>query len=185
MAVIPWVSLYTMSRSCVRATVMWRVAALSRVGGARRPRHGRGLGHCAQGPGIRGFRMTNDRCWVRSVLTSGLVLFGLFPVVAGTVPAQERTHVVGQVQDSSTRNPLPGVRVTVVGTAVGVMTDASGRYALHVPAGRDSLSFARIGYKRVVLAVAPVLNVAMRAQAVERSEEHTSELQSHVNLVCR
>src|SRR5213080_4135028 len=81
--------------------------------------------------------MTNDRCWVRSVLTSGLVLFGLFPVVPGTAPAQERTHVAGQVQDSSTRNPLPGVRVTVVGTAVGVMTDASGRYALDVPAGRD------------------------------------------------
>jgi len=120
--------------------------------------------------------MTNDRCWVRSVLTSGLVLFGLFPVVAGTALAQERTHVAGQVQDSSTRNPLPGVRVTVVGTAVGVMTDASGRYALDVPAGRDSLSFARIGYKRVVLAVAPVLNVAMRAQAVELQEVVTTAL---------
>src|SRR6184192_4465700 len=120
--------------------------------------------------------MTSDRCWVRSVLTSGLVLFGLFPVVAGTAPAQERTHVAGQVQDSSTRNPLPGVRVTVVGTAVGVMTDANGRYALDVPAGRDSLSFARIGYKRVVLAVAPVLNVAMRAQAVELQEVVTTAL---------
>src|SRR5213083_369582 len=120
--------------------------------------------------------MTSDRCWVRSVLTSGLVLFGLFPVVAGTALAQERTHVAGQVQDSSTRNPLPGVRVTVVGTAVGVMTDASGRYALDVPAGRDSLSFARIGYRRVVLAVAPVLNVAMRAQAVELQEVVTTAL---------
>src|SRR5207302_8964172 len=120
--------------------------------------------------------MTSVRCWVRSVLTSGLVLFGLFPVVAGTALAQERTHVAGQVQDSSTRNPLPGVRVTVVGTAVGVMTDASGRYALDVPAGRDSLSFARIGYKRVVLGVAPVLNVAMRAQAVELQEVVTTAL---------
>src|SRR5438552_3054802 len=120
--------------------------------------------------------MTSVRCWVRSVLTSGLVLFGLFPVVPGTAPAQERTHVAGQVQDSSTRNPLPGVRVTVVGTAVGVMTDASGRYALDVPAGRDSLSFARIGYRRVVLAVAPVLNVAMRAQAVELQEVVTTAL---------
>src|SRR5437016_11156718 len=120
--------------------------------------------------------MTSVRCWVRSVLTSGLVLFGLFPVVPGTAPAKERTHVAGQVQDSSTRNPLPGVRVTVVGPAVGVMTDASVRYALDVPAGRDSLSFARIGYRRVVLGVAPVVNVTMRAQAVELQEVVTTAL---------
>src|SRR5437773_11885838 len=132
MAVIPWVSLYTLSRSCFRATVLWRVAALSRVGGARRPRHGRGLGHCAQGPGIRGIRMTNDRCWVRSVLTSGLVLFGLFPVVAGTALAQERTHVAGQEEDSSTLNPLHGVRATVLSTALGAMTDTSGPDLLEV-----------------------------------------------------
>src|SRR5207237_10567352 len=109
-----------------------------------------------------------------SILTSGFVLFGLFPVVRGTAFAQEPTHVTGQVHDSTTRNPLPGVRVTVVGTAVGVVTDASGRYALDVPAGRDSLSFAGVGYRRVVLAVAPVLNVAMRAQAVELQEVVTT-----------
>src|SRR5881392_311508 len=111
--------------------------------------------------------MTSVRCWVRSVLTSGLVLFGLFPVVAGTALAQERTHVAGQVQDSSTRNPLPGVRVTVVGTAVGTVTDANGRYALDVPAGRDSLSFRYLGYRSVVREVGPVVDVAMRAQAIE------------------
>ncbi len=83
----------------------------------------------------------------------------------GTVAAQ--THVVGQVQDSSTRNPMGGVRVAVVGTTVGTVTDASGRFALDVPAGRDSLSFARIGYKRAVVAVAPVVNVTMQTQALE------------------
>jgi TonB-linked SusC/RagA family outer membrane protein len=108
--------------------------------------------------------MPNDRFVVRSILIGGLALFGLLPAVAA---AQEATHVVGQVQDSSTRSAMPGVRVTVVGTTVGTTTDASGRFALDVPAGRASLSFARIGYKRVVVAVAPVVNVTMQTQAIE------------------
>src|SRR2546427_13185003 len=39
--------------------------------------------------------------------------------------------------------------------------------ALDVPAGHDSLSFRRIGYRPVVRRVEPVVDVAMRFQAVE------------------
>src|SRR5438445_803823 len=107
---------------------------------------------------------------------AAVVALALVAPLPGMALAQEPTHVVGQVQDSSTQKPLASVRVTVVGTSVGTVTDANGRYALDVPAGRDSLSFARIGYRRVVLGVAPVVNVTMRAQAVELQEVVTTAL---------
>ena len=120
--------------------------------------------------------MTKDRRLVRSVLTSGLVLPALFLVAVGTAPAQEPTHVVGQVQDSISQKPIAGVRVSVVGTAAGTVTDANGRYALNVPAGRDSLSFKRIGYRSLVRRVAPVVDVALSFQAMQLEPVVTTAL---------
>jgi TonB-linked SusC/RagA family outer membrane protein len=101
---------------------------------------------------------------------TGVLALALLAPLARTAPAQESTHVVGQVQDSSTQQPIADVRVTVVGTTVGTVTDASGHFALSVPAGRDSLSFKHIGYKPVTRGVEPVVNVAMQAQAVQLQE---------------
>ena len=98
---------------------------------------------------------------------AAVVALALVAPLPGMALAQEPTHVVGQVQDSSTRKPLASVRVTVVGTSVETVTDANGRYALDVPAGHDSLSFRRIGYRPVARRVEPVVDVAMRFQAVE------------------
>src|SRR5438034_878384 len=111
--------------------------------------------------------MTDKRWFVRSILTFGFVLLGLSPAVARTAVAQGTRVVAGQVTDSSTRAGLSGVRVSVVGTTIATSTDASGRYALDVPAGRDSIAFARIGYKRVVAAAGPGVDIAMQAQALE------------------
>ncbi len=98
---------------------------------------------------------------------AAVVALALVAPLPGMALAQEPTHVVGQVQDSSTQKPLASVRVTVVGISVETVTDANGRYALDVPAGHDSLSFRRIGYRPVVRRVEPVVDVAMRFQAVE------------------
>src|SRR5439155_20456157 len=87
---------------------------------------------------------------------AAVVALALVAPLPGMALAQEPTHVVGQVQDSSTRKPLASVRVTVVGTSVETVTDANGRYALDVPAGLDCLSFRRIGYLHVVLRMDPV-----------------------------
>jgi len=111
--------------------------------------------------------MTDKRWFVRSILTFGFVLLGLSPAVARTAVAQGTRVVAGQVTDSSTRGGLSGVRVSVVGTTITTSTDATGRYALDVPAGRDSIAFARIGYKRVVASAGPVVDIAMQAQAFE------------------
>ncbi len=103
----------------------------------------------------------------RLCVRAAVVALALVAPLPGMALAQEPTHVVGQVQDSTTQKPLASVRVTVVGTSVETATDANGRYALDVSAGHDSLSFRRIGYRPVVRRVEPVVDVAMRFQAVE------------------
>src|SRR3989449_5794711 len=103
----------------------------------------------------------------RLCVRAAVLALALVAPLPGMALAQEPTHVVGQVQDSTTQKPLASVRVTVVGTSVETVTDANGRYALDVPAGHDSLSFRRIGYRPVVPRGQPVVDVAMRFQAVE------------------
>src|SRR5437762_3108853 len=103
----------------------------------------------------------------RLCVRAAVVALALVAPLPGMALAQEPTHVVGQVQDSVTQKPLASVRVTVVGTSVETVTEANGRYALDVPAGHDSLSFRRIGCRPVVRRVEPVVDVAMRFQAVE------------------
>src|SRR5438876_5106655 len=100
--------------------------------------------------------------WRGAVL--GLALAGR---LAGAAWAQQATHVTGLVQDAGTKTPIVGVRVAVIGTQIGALTDAKGNYVLNVPPGRDSLSFRAIGYKPAVRGVAAVVNVAMEARPVE------------------
>src|SRR2546430_17685749 len=82
---------------------------------------------------------------------------------------------------------LSGVSVAVGGR--GALTQADGRYVVTgVPAGTDTLRTRMIGYapaKRAVTVAGGdtvVVDLTLNAQ---RSEEHTSELQSQSNLVCR
>ena len=90
--------------------------------------------------------------------------------------AQEPAHVVGQVHDSITQRPIAGARVGVRGTAAETVTDANGRYALSVPAGRDTLTYKRIGYRSVTRLVAPVVDVAMSFQAMQLEPVVTTAL---------
>src|SRR5438034_4931632 len=120
--------------------------------------------------------MSKLHIWVhlprgRPLLRAAVLVLALVAPLPATGAAQEPTHVVGQVQDSSTLRPIPGVRVTVMGTAVATVTDANGRYALDVPAGHDRLSFRRIGYRPVVRGGESVVDVAIRVQAVELETE--------------
>jgi TonB-linked SusC/RagA family outer membrane protein len=59
--------------------------------------------------------------------------------------AQQNVTVTGTVTDGSDA-PLPGVNVTIKGTATGVATDANGKYSITVP-GRDAaLVFSFVGF---------------------------------------
>jgi TonB-linked SusC/RagA family outer membrane protein len=73
----------------------------------------------------------------------------------------KQQKVSGAVTDSSTMEPLPGVYVLVEGTQQGVVTDASGKYSLSIPAENAVLVFTYIGYltQRVPVAGKSVINV--------------------------
>lgn len=76
---------------------------------------------------------------------------------AGQPPADTVAIVRGRVTDAATAAPIAEVAVTVVGSRLGAITDAEGRYVLpRVPVGSITVSAARIGYatrtERVTLA---------------------------------
>src|SRR5690242_21473127 len=54
-------------------------------------------------------------------------------------------------------------------------------YAERNESGRERV----VGATHECAVIADEVETQLRAQRIERSEEHTSELQSHVNLVCR
>lgn len=84
-------------------------------------------------------------------LAATLLASGAAPLTAG-VPATLRWQdtegrVIGRVVDAGTNVPLSSVRVSVVGTEIGVMTNADGRYELRgVAAGTHDVRAQRIGY---------------------------------------
>src|SRR5687768_11277874 len=88
----------------------------------------------------------------RKSVTLGLFAIGL---VLGTDPvlAQNTGTIVGRVL-SETEQPLVGVPVFLVGTSLGTLSGANGRYSLvNVPAGNYRLRVERIGTRTVEVAV--------------------------------
>src|SRR5207249_8106686 len=139
-------------------------------------------------------------------------------VGVAAVSAQQR-QITGRVTSAATNEPIPGVTVSVTGTAFAAVTNADGRYAIPAPAGTVTLAFRRIAFKRREVSVpadqsaadvvlepdvfnleavvvtgqatgverrnAAIATTNVSGEEVSRSEEHTSELQSRFDLVCR
>ena len=89
---------------------------------------------------------------------------------AGPLPAQQVGVVAGSVvTDRST--PLPGVQVTVAGSDLGSITDASGRFRITgVPGATVQLQARRIGYRPTDV-TATVGQTDVRIQMGERAIE--------------
>src|SRR5213594_3770986 len=68
-------------------------------------------------------------------------------VGVAAVSAQQR-QITGRVTSAATNEPIPGVTVSVTGTAFAAVTNADGRYAIPAPAGTVTLAFRRIAFKR-------------------------------------
>ncbi len=88
------------------------------------------------------------------------VLCLLLPQVSG---AQQAT-VRGQVVDAKTNETLPGVSVSIKGTAVGTITDLDGKYQLNVGQGA-TLVFSYVGMTTQEIPVGnrSVINVSLQA----------------------
>jgi TonB-linked SusC/RagA family outer membrane protein len=94
------------------------------------------------------------------VLTTACLVLG-----TGEAWAQNRT-VTGQVTGSDGK-PLSGVIVTVKGTNVRAVTDASGRYSIDVPASGQQLVFSgqAVGSREAAISGSTV-NVSLTSQAL-------------------
>ncbi|MDR0711408.1 MAG: SusC/RagA family TonB-linked outer membrane protein [Prevotellaceae bacterium] len=68
---------------------------------------------------------------------------------------------------------VPGVSVVVVGSNIGVITDATGRYAINVPDGTTRIVFTSLDYARLEKEVPPLgeaLNVALKLRSYDVAE---------------
>ena len=86
-----------------------------------------------------------------------LILLAVMCLVYHTLFADETTptpksdaHLYGHVIDSKTGEHLPYATVTIPGTTIGTMTDASGHYFLkNLPEGNFMMEVSSVGYKTV------------------------------------
>lgn len=68
----------------------------------------------------------------------------------GLAPPRYDSSLIGNtisgVVTNNKRQPIVGASITVLGTTIGSITDANGRYSITLPDGKRSLQFAAIGY---------------------------------------
>src|SRR5690606_37988392 len=91
-------------------------------------------------------------------------------VLAQPVEAQQ-SAVTGTVTDGQTGEPLSAATVTVVGTAAGTLTDASGRFSLQAPTN-GALQVSRLGYNTVQVNIEgrSVVDVQLEVSATQLEE---------------
>ena len=105
---------------------------------------------------------------VRKVVYGRLLLGLLLLFTSGVVRANDAPAVFrvrGQVKETTSGTPLPGVNVVEKGSSRGVTTDANGQYQLDVQTGDAVLVFSSIGYAKQEIPVGnrAELNVSMQA----------------------
>ncbi len=77
----------------------------------------------------------------------GLAALGALVGLSTAAVAQSAGTVVGRVVDGTSKAPLVGARVTIVGTSLAVATNADGRYRVSgVPVGAHTVRAYQIGY---------------------------------------
>ena len=89
--------------------------------------------------------MGSRRNGVPAILLAGAILCAAAPAAG-----QERGTISGTVTEELSNRPLIGAQILVVGTGIGTISGAGGRYTLtNVPAGEIRVQFQLIGYKTV------------------------------------
>ena len=79
----------------------------------------------------------------------------------GTMLAQ--TKVNGIVVSQEDNQPVVGVSVLVVGTNVGTVTGADGRFSLTVPEGKSQLRFSYVGMETLEVSARPQMRIVLRS----------------------
>lgn len=90
----------------------------------------------------------------------------LCTLLVGTAYAQSRT-ISGTVTSAEDGTTLPGVSVTIQGSAIGTQTDANGSYSISVPESATTLVFSYLGFtsKSVTIGDNTTVNVSLATDA--------------------
>jgi TonB-dependent starch-binding outer membrane protein SusC len=110
------------------------------------------------------------RTW--SSVRATALLASLVALVGGpaAAAAQRTTTVQGTVTDSVGSRPIPGVRVVLVGTTRGALTDDAGRYVITgVPPGQLTLRAQRLGFSAAEQRVSAAADEAATADFMLRA----------------
>ncbi len=103
-----------------------------------------------------------------------VVLTICFVIGALATETSAQTRVVtGQVTDAARGGGIDGARVMIRGTTISATTEADGTFTIGVPTGDVEIVIARIGYKRVVVALGGARNtvqVTLEADVFELEE---------------
>ena len=96
-----------------------------------------------------------------------LLLSSLFLLITTGLFAQQ-IQVKGHIKDSD-NEPIIGANVSVSGTGIGTITDVDGNFKLGVDRNA-TLTISFIGYKKVEIKAAPILNITLESDAVLLNE---------------
>lgn len=96
------------------------------------------------------FQYTRMPAFPVAVCVLTLLLIGVLP---GT--AQAQFTVEGIVTDATNGDPIPGANVLIVGSTVGVATNADGAYEIEVAGQEATLQFSFVGYQTAERSVTP------------------------------
>ena len=80
-------------------------------------------------------------------------------LMVGTALAQ--TKVNGTVTSQDDGQPVIGASVLVVGTQIGTVTDANGRFSLTLPEGRKTLRITYVGMEPIVVSARPNMRIML------------------------
>lgn len=85
---------------------------------------------------------------LRSTLNVPLVALLMLAGVSVCVAQRPGGTLQGRMTDASTREPLVGANILVVGTTLGTSTDFEGAYTIDIPAGEYVVQYRIVGYTR-------------------------------------
>jgi TonB-linked SusC/RagA family outer membrane protein len=93
-------------------------------------------------------------------------------VITPTDNITQQQKITGTITDATSGESLPGVSVQVEGTAIGVISDAYGKFSIEAPSQSSVLVFSYVGYltEKVAVSNQTVINVTLVTDAKKLDE---------------
>lgn len=107
-----------------------------------------------------------------------IVVLGLLSFMRSNAPAAVTGKIAGTIVDSQTKEPLPGVNVTIEGTTLGAATLPNGEYfVIGIPPGIYMVTASLIGYQKMSVSDVNVnvdrtttVNFSVKSTTIESKE---------------